>query len=64
MCTHIHEIFHSVPLLSTQNGGTALFYASWKGHLEVVRLLLQAGAVDTPENVCYKKIEKRKLNKF
>ena len=33
--------------LTSQWGGTALFYAAWNGHVEVARLLLQAGADPT-----------------
>ena len=38
-------------IISTQSGGTALFYAGWKGHSEVVKLLLGAGARDIPNKV-------------
>ena len=37
--------------LSTQNGSTALLVSSWKGHSEVVKLLLQAGARDLTNKV-------------
>ena len=36
----------------TQDGGTALLYAGWKGHSEIVKLLLRAGAREIPDNVC------------
>ena len=42
-------------ILCTQVGCTALFYAGWKGHSEVVKLLLAAGAKDIP-NVVYIKL--------
>ena len=35
----------------TQSGGTALLYAGWQGHSEVVKLLLGAGARDIPDKV-------------
>ena len=35
----------------TQNGCTALYYAAVNGHLEIVKLLLQAGAKVLPNNV-------------
>ena len=35
----------------TQEGSTALLYAGWKGHSEVVKLLLGAGARDIPNKV-------------
>ena len=38
-------------IISTQSGGTALFYAGWKGRSEVVKLLLGAGARDIPNKV-------------
>ena len=38
-------------IISTQSGGTALFGAGWKGHSEVVKLLLGAGAIDIPNKV-------------
>ena len=38
-------------IISTQSGGTALFYAGWKGRSEVVKLLLGAGAIDIPDKV-------------
>ena len=38
-------------IISTQSGGTALFYAGWNGHPEVVKLLLGAGARDIPNKV-------------
>ena len=38
-------------IISTQNGGTALLVAGWKGHSEVVKLLLGAGARDIPDEV-------------
>ena len=37
--------------LLSQAGSTALLCAGWKGHSEVVRLLLQAGARDIPDKV-------------
>ncbi|CAI8048543.1 hypothetical protein GBAR_LOCUS26763, partial [Geodia barretti] len=37
-----------VSIISSQSGGTALFYAGWEGHSEVVKLLLGAGARDIP----------------
>ena len=33
-----------VPIIFAQDGETALFIASWKGHMEVVQLLLQKHA--------------------
>ena len=38
-------------IISTQSGGTALLYAGWDGHSEVVKLLLGAGARDFPDKV-------------
>ena len=38
-------------IISTQSGGTALFYAGWEGRSEVVKLLLGAGARDIPTKV-------------
>ena len=38
-------------IISTQSGGTALFSAGRKGHPEVVKLLLGAGARDIPNKV-------------
>ena len=38
-------------IISTQSGGTALLFAGWKGHSEVVKLLLGAGARDIPHKV-------------
>ena len=35
----------------TQTGCTALYYAAVNGHLEIVKLLLQAGAEAIPNNV-------------
>ena len=40
-----------VSIISSQSGGTALFYAGWEGHSEVVKLLLGAGARDIPNKV-------------
>ena len=37
--------------LLSQAGVTALLYAGQRGHSEVVRLLLQAGARDIPDKV-------------
>ena len=37
--------------LSTQDGNTPLYSAALKGHSEVVKLLLQAGARDIPNKV-------------
>ena len=36
--------------LTTQYGATALLYAGWKGHSEIVKLLRKTGARDTPAN--------------
>ena len=36
---------------TVQDGVTGLFMASQEGHEEVVRVLLQSGAKDTPDNV-------------
>ena len=38
-------------IISTQEGTTALLYAGWSGHSEVVKLLLGAGARDIPNEV-------------
>ena len=47
-------ISHS-PIMScsciTQTGCTALYYAAANGHLEIVKLLMQAGAKVLPNNV-------------
>ena len=43
--------------LSTQNGSTALLVSSGKGHSEVVKLLLQAGARDLPHKVLLPEID-------
>ena len=48
-CSSYSSLYHSVP--SLQDGGTALLMASQEGHEEVVRLLLQSGAKDMPNNV-------------
>ena len=40
-----------VSIIYTQSGGTALLFAGWKGHSEVVKLLLGAGARDIPNKV-------------
>ena len=45
-----------IDFFSTQEGSTALLYAGWKGHSEVVKLLLGAGARDIPNKV--KHVEK------
>ena len=37
--------------LLTQCGQSALLYAGWSGHSEVVKLLLAAGAKDIPDKV-------------
>ena len=38
-------------IISTQAGTAALLFAGWKGHSEVVKLLLGAGARDIPDKV-------------
>ena len=47
--------------LLSQAGVTALLSAGWKGHSEVVRLLLQAGARDIPDKVSKKRFLLRLL---
>ena len=42
-----------------QNGTTPLLVASQEGHEEIVRLLLQSGAQDTPNKVCHYHIRLR-----
>ena len=41
---HLLTVWHYVPLSSVQASRTPLFYASWKGHVAVVQLLLQNNA--------------------
>ena len=55
----LYEVITISPL--PQSGGTALLYAGWRGHSEVVRLLLQAGARDIPNKVGEKQISNRCL---
>ena len=47
-----HNVYFIISSLSTQKGNTALFYAGWKGHSEIVKLLLQAGARDITNKAC------------
>ena len=44
-----------------QDGTTPLLMASQNGHEEIVRLLLQSGAQDTPNKVCHYHIPKYRL---
>ena len=48
-CSSCSSLYHSMS--SLQDGVTALLMASQNGHEEVVRLLLQSGAKDMPDNV-------------
>ena len=41
---HLKSLNKNVPLLHTQWGQTAVYWASHNGHSEVVKLLVQAGA--------------------
>ena len=45
-------VFFVYLIYALQDGRTALYYAAWKGHSEIVRILLEANAgIDIQEKV-------------